>query len=90
MSATPLTTQAQDQKDQKRLEKIAKQIKPFLDEKKDAKQRVKLLVQFIENSTESPKDTDKVFQENCDYIQTFLLETFNNRVKKCRGIYFVL
>ncbi|RKO89859.1 hypothetical protein BDK51DRAFT_50230 [Blyttiomyces helicus] len=68
--------------DEKRLEKLWKRAKPFLDEKLKSKQRLNSLFNFMENASDA--DQNKFFQENDFQIYSVMYDAFSHQVEKIR------
>ncbi|KAJ3023285.1 Ral GTPase-activating protein subunit alpha-2 [Thoreauomyces humboldtii] len=69
--------------DDKRLEKLLKRAKPFLDEKLKAKQRLNSLYSFMENSTE--QDQTKFYEEHDYQIYQVMFDCFTHQVEKIKS-----
>ncbi|KAH6578448.1 hypothetical protein BASA50_009014 [Batrachochytrium salamandrivorans] len=66
--------------DERRLERLLKKAKPFLDEKQKAKSRLKSLVTFLEGTTEP--DHIRFFQDHGRTIYNLVLECLAYRVSR--------
>ncbi|KAJ3038843.1 Ral GTPase-activating protein subunit alpha-2 [Rhizophlyctis rosea] len=71
--------------DEKRMEKLLKRARPFLDDKNKSKVRLAALQHFIEGATE--QDEAKFFQEHDYQIYTVVYESFIHQTEKVRAHY---
>ncbi|KNC97790.1 uncharacterized protein SPPG_06786 [Spizellomyces punctatus DAOM BR117] len=69
--------------DEKRMEKLLKRAKPFLDEKLKAKQRLSSLWNFLDNANE--QDQCKFFQEHDYPVYTVMYDCFSHQVDKIKS-----
>ncbi|KAJ3049146.1 Ral GTPase-activating protein subunit alpha-2 [Rhizophlyctis rosea] len=71
--------------DEKRMEKLLKRAKPFLDDKNKSKVRLAALLHFSEGATE--QDEAKFFQEHDYHVYTVVYESFVHQIEKVRAHY---